>query len=214
MPSITIRSLDTRDARFPLHDGAGADAVHSNPVYAYAVTLLHTDSPHTGVGLAFTLGAGNDLVCETIRLLAAPLVGREIEDLMADFGHTFRAFADHPQLRWLGPHKGVVHLALASIVNACFDLWAKSRGVPLWKLLLDLTPEQLVATLDLSYLEEELTADDALALLRDAQATRPQREIVLRDGYPGYDTSVGWFSTATIRFAPTSAAPSMTASAP
>ncbi|MEO8394518.1 MAG: enolase C-terminal domain-like protein, partial [Chloroflexota bacterium] len=194
MPSITIRSIGTRDARFPLHDGAGADAVHSNPVYAYAVTLLQTDSPHRGVGLAFTLGAGNDLVCEAIRLLAAPLVGREIEDLMSDFGRTFRAFADHPQLRWLGPHKGVVHLALASIVNACFDLWAKSRGVPLWKLLLDLSPEQIVATLDLSYLEEELTADDALAILRDAQATRPERESVLRDGYPGYDTSVGWFN--------------------
>jgi L-fuconate dehydratase len=194
MPSITIRSLDTRDARFPLHDGAGADAVHSNPVYAYAVTLLHTDSPHMGVGLAFTLGAGNDLVCDTIRLLAAPLIGREIEDLMSDFGRTFRALADHPQLRWLGPHKGVIHLALASIVNACFDLWAKSRGVPLWKLLLDLTPEQIVATLDLSYLEEELTADDALAILHAAQSTRPQRESVLRDGYPGYDTSVGWFN--------------------
>ena len=105
---------------------------------------------------------------------------------MADIGRTFRAFADHPQLRWLGPHKGVVHLALASIVNACFDLWEKARGLPLWKLLLDLTPEQIVALLDLSYLEEVLTAEDALALLRDARPTRNQRETVLRDGYPGY----------------------------
>ena len=193
MPSIIIRSIETRDARFPLHDGAGADAVHSNPVYAYAVTLLHTEAAQTGVGLAFTLGVGNDLVCEAIRLLSAPLIGRAIDDLMADFGRTFRAFADHPQLRWLGPHKGVIHLALASVVNACFDLWAKARGVPLWKLLLDLTPEQIVALLDLSYLEDELTDDDALTLLRAAQPTRHERANVLQDGYPGYDTSVGWF---------------------
>jgi L-fuconate dehydratase len=194
MTSTMIRRIETHDARFPLHDGAGADAVHSNPVYAYAVTLLRTETTMTGVGLAFTLGAGNDLVCEAIRLLSAPLIGREIGEVMADFGRTFRAFADHPQLRWLGPHKGVVHLALASIVNACFDLWAKARGVPLWKLLLDLTPEQTVALLDLSYLEEVLTAEDALALLREAQPTRGQRENVLRAGYPGYDTSVGWFN--------------------
>jgi L-fuconate dehydratase len=201
MPSITIRGVETRDARFPLQGGDGADAIHSNPTYAYAVTLLNTDSAQTGVGLAFTLGGGNDLVCEAIRTLAAPLVGQEIETLMADFGRTFRAVAEHPQLRWLGPHKGVVHLALASITNACFDLWAKARGVPLWRLLLDLTPEQLVATLDLSYLEDELTAADAQVLLNAAHPNRAQREDVLKAGYPGYDTSVGWFqySDAQIR---------------
>jgi L-fuconate dehydratase len=96
-------------------------------------------------------------------------------------------------MRWLGPHKGLVHLALASIVNACFDLWAKARGVPLWKLLLDLSPEQIIALLDLSYLDEVLTAADVLALLKSAQTSRRQRESVLTDGYPGYDTSVGWF---------------------
>lgn len=194
MASITIRKIETRDARFPLPDGAGADAVHSNPVYAYAVTLLHTEMGPTGVGLALTLGAGNDLVCEAIRQLSAPLAGRNIDDLMSDFGRTFRALADHPQLRWLGPHKGVIHLALASIVNACFDLWAKVHQVPLWKLLLDLTPEQIVALLDLSYLEDELSSDEALALLRTAHATRQERVNVLDDGYPGYDTSVGWFN--------------------
>jgi L-fuconate dehydratase len=193
MPSIVIRSIETQDARFTLGEGEGADAIHTNPVYAYAVTLLKTDSPHTGVGLAFTIGAGNSIVCETIRILAEGLVGREVEDLMADFGRIFRTLADHPQLRWLGPHKGVVHLALASIVNACFDLWAKARNVPLWKLLLDLTPEQIVALLDLSYLEEVLTPDDALAILSEAQSTRREREPVLQQGYPGYDTSVGWF---------------------
>jgi L-fuconate dehydratase len=193
MPSIVIRSVTTQDARFQLRPGEGADAIHTDPVYAYAVTLLNTDSPHTGVGLAFTIGDGNNLVCEAIQVLAELLVGQEIEVLMADFGRTFRAIADHTRMRWLGPHKGVVHLALASIVNACFDLWAKARRVPLWKLLLDLTPEQIVALCDLSYLEEVLTADDALALLRQAQPDRDRRETVLQTGYPGYDTSVGWF---------------------
>ena len=111
---------------------------------------------------------------------------------MADFGAFSRKFADHPALRWLGPHKGVVHLALASITNACFDLWAKSRGVPLWKLLLELSPEDLVRVLDLSYLEEILSKDRALAIVRDQISSRPQRESILRSGYPGYDTSVGW----------------------
>jgi len=116
---------------------------------------------------------------------------------MADFGRTFRAIADHPQYRWLGPHKGVVHLALGALTNACFDLWAKSRGVPLWRLLLDLSPEELVATLDLSYLEDVLTADSAVEMLASQIASRPERADVLELGYPGYDTSVGWFEFST-----------------
>ncbi|MGA8528181.1 MAG: enolase C-terminal domain-like protein, partial [Acidobacteriaceae bacterium] len=104
--------------------------------------------------------------------------------------------ADNPAMRWLGPHKGVVHLALASITNACFDLWAKSRGVPLWKLLLDLTPEQLVALLDLSYLEEHLSEKGAVDLLRREWSGRPERQNILQTGYPGYDTSVGWMAYA------------------
>ena len=112
---------------------------------------------------------------------------------MADFGAVFRRLADHPQLRWLGPHKGVVHLALASITNACFDLWAKSRQVPLWKLLLELSPEQLVKLLDLSYLEDVLSAAEATRILSEEQAHRDSRVSILRRGYPAYDTSVGWF---------------------
>jgi L-fuconate dehydratase len=192
MPT-TITSLTARDARFPLPPGEGSDAVHSDAVYSYAVTLLAGDRGTTGSGLAFTLGDGNDLVCRAIELLGQPLVGCEIEELMSRWGSVSRRLADHPRLRWLGPHKGVIHLALASITNAAFDLWAKHRGVPLWQLLLDLTPEQIVALLDLSYLEDELTADAALAMLRDAAATRAERTAVIRDGYPGYDTSVGWF---------------------
>jgi len=159
-----------------------------------AVTRLNTNHGLSGTGLALTLGEGNRVVCALIELLASALVGKEIESLMAHFGAFSRSLADHPQLRWLGPHKGAVHLALASITNACFDLWAKARGVPLWRLLLDLTPEQVLALLDLSYLEDLLTPSDALALLKDQIASRPGRESVLKSGYPGYDTSVGWFA--------------------
>jgi L-fuconate dehydratase len=115
-----------------------------------------------------------------------------IETLMSDFGRFSRQVADHPALRWLGPHKGVVQLALASITNACFDLWAKSRGVPLWKLLLDLSPEELVSVLDLSYLDDTLNQQKALSILREQMPSRAEREAILQSGYPGYDTSVGW----------------------
>jgi L-fuconate dehydratase len=194
MPSLAIRRITTRDARFQLKPGEGTDAVHSTSQYAYAVAQLHTDGPTTGIGLAFTLGGGNDLVCRAIEALAEPLIGREIEELMADFGQVIHRITNHPQYRWLGPHKGVVHLALSAIVNACFDLWAKARDVPLWRLLLDLTPHQLVTLLDLSYLEDVLTHEQAIALLAAQQPGRTAREAILAQGYPGYDTSVGWFS--------------------
>ena len=121
------------------------------------------------------------------------LVGCEIEALMADFGAVYRQLLDHPQYRWLGPHKGVVHLALSSIVNACFDLWAKSRGLPLWRLLLDLSPAQLLNTIDLHYLDDALTRDQALALLQQEAPKRGARLGIIERGYPGYDTSIGWF---------------------
>jgi L-fuconate dehydratase len=146
-----------------------------------------------GSGFALTLGRGNEVVCQIISWLGESLAGREIEQLMADFGNVSRELANHPELRWLGPHKGAVHLALASLTNACFDLWAKARGVPLWKLLLDLSPDELVRVLDLSYLEEDLTEHDVHTILRENWCSRRERESVLRTGYPGYDTSVGWF---------------------
>jgi L-fuconate dehydratase len=174
--------------------GAGTDAVHSGTKYAMALTRLLTDKQESGTGLVLTLDTGNNLVCQAIELLATPLIGASIEDVMADFGTISRNIANHPSLRWLGPHKGVVHLALASITNACFDLWAKSRGVPLWKLLLDLSPEELVRTLDLSYVEDVLCREQAIELLRSHESTRAQRSEVLTTGYPGYDTSVGWMA--------------------
>jgi L-fuconate dehydratase len=194
MPGCIIQSVSAIDARFPLPTGAGTDSVHTNSEYCMAVTRLDAGSGLVGTGIALTLGEGNRLVCDAIRMLATPLAGMEINELMAAFGTMARKLADHPSLRWLGPHKGVVHLALASITNACFDLWAKIRQVPLWKLLLDLTAEELVATLDLSYLDGVLGRDEALALLNAERPGRGSRESVLKQGYPGYDTSVGWIA--------------------
>jgi L-fuconate dehydratase len=197
MSTTVIEGLSARDARFRLATGEGTDSIHNTEEWAYAIALLRSSEGHTGSGLAFTLGAGNHLVCQAIEALGVPLIGRDIEEVMAEFGRVFQGIADHPGYRWLGPHKGVVHLALGALTNACFDLWAKSRGVPLWQLLLDLTPEELVRTLDLSYLEEVLSADEAVELLTAHLATRSERVDVLKRGYPGYDTSVGWFEFST-----------------
>jgi L-fuconate dehydratase len=189
-----ITRISTRDARYPIGSGHGSDAIHKDPIYSYAVTLLTDDKGRTGSGLAFTLGEGNDLVCKAAEFYAARLQGRDIEEIMANFGTLQKEMADEQQFRWLGPHKGVVQLALASVTNACWDLWAKTRGLPLWKLLLELSPSQVLATLDLSYLEDVLTHEQALALLTNPVSSRQSREGVLTAGYPGYDTSVGWFN--------------------
>lgn len=189
-----IKRIEVQDRRFPLKQGAGSDAIHRDPIYSYAVTNLIDDSGLVGTGFAFTLGEGNDLVCKAADFYAQNLKGKDIEDIMADFGTLSNQLSNEQQFRWLGPHKGIVHLALASVTNACFDLWAKKRGVPLWKLLIDLSPEQIANTLDLSYLEEELTHEQALDLIKNEAKTRFPRESILEKGYSGYDTSVGWFN--------------------
>ncbi|MDP4213196.1 MAG: enolase C-terminal domain-like protein [Bacteroidota bacterium] len=189
-----IQKMEVRDARFALEKGAGSDAIHRDPVYSYAVTNLIDDAGITGTGFAFTLGEGNDLVCKAAQFYAQKLIGKDIEELMAGFGQVFYQLSNEQQFRWLGPHKGVVHLALASVTNACYDLWAKKRGLPLWKLLIDLSPEQLLNTLDLSYLEDELTREQALTLLHSQEDGRNARKTISEKGYPGYDTSVGWFN--------------------
>lgn len=189
-----IKDIAIFDARFPLKEGSGSDAIHRNPVYSYAVTQLKDDSGITGTGLAFTLGEGNDLVCKAAQFYANQLTGLDIEALMANFGDVFNRFSNEQQFRWLGPHKGVVHLALASVTNACYDLWAKKRGVPLWKLLIDLPPQSILDTLDLTYLEDVLSRDEALQLLQTHHSTAATRMGILQQGYPGYDTSIGWFN--------------------
>jgi L-fuconate dehydratase len=193
MKPVVITAVEAQDRRFVLDHGAGSDAVHSGAEYAFAITRLRTGGDCEGAGITLTLGAGNHLVCDVIERLGANLAGFDIEELMADFGAVCRRLADDPALRWLGPHKGVVHLALSSLVNACFDLWAKARGVPLWRLLLDLTPAQILALIDLRYVEDALSAGDVLGMICRRLPDRQQCDAILRNGYPGYDTSVGWF---------------------
>jgi L-fuconate dehydratase len=193
MTSGTITRVEVDDRRFELEEGAGTDAVHHIAEYAFAVTRLITDNGLSGTGIVLTLGNGNDIVCRLIAALGELLPKLPIEELMANFGNVHKVLADNPSLRWLGPHKGAVHLALASITNSCFDLWAKGRSVPLWKLLLDLTPRQIVNTLDLSYLEEDLTPDSAIQMIEGECRNREARKKIIEQGYPGYDTSVGWF---------------------
>lgn len=188
-----IKSHSTRDCRYTLQHGAGSDAIHQNPQYAYAVCILRDDSGISGNGFAFTLGEGNALVCAAIDFYAEQLVGKDIEEIMSDFGAIQNKLANAQQFRWLGPQKGVVHLALAAVTNACFDLWAKKRQVPLWKLLIDLSPDQVVALLDFSYVEDVLDKTAAKKILTDAQAGKQSRHKILDTGYTAYDTSVGWF---------------------
>lgn len=189
-----ISRINITDKRFPLEHGVGSDAVHRDPVYAYAVTQLEDDSRITGNGFTFTLGTGNELVCQAAKFYAEKLIGKDIEELMHEFGKFSNQLANDPRFRWLGPQKGVVHLALASVTNACFDLWAKKRGIPLWKLLIDLSPEEIINIVDLSYLEDELTKEQALSFLQENAAHKEQRMKILDKGYPGYDTSIGWFN--------------------
>ncbi|TAN11578.1 MAG: mandelate racemase [Chitinophagaceae bacterium] len=189
-----IKRVNIIDRRFPLEKGAGSDAVHRDPVYAYAVTQLADDSGLTGNGFAFTLGAGNELVCQAAKFYADKLIGKDIEELMRVFGKVSYQLANDPQFRWLGPQKGVVQLALASVTNACFDLWAKKRDVPLWKLLTDLSIDEVVSLLDLSYTEDEMSQEQARQLLQSQTIDKDERKKIVKQGYPGYDTSIGWFN--------------------
>jgi len=139
---------------------------------------------------------GYDIVADLAGRLTDRMLnlgGRDIEEIMARFGEIQKALADDSQLRWLGPHKGAIHLALASVTNATFDLWARARGLPLWQLLLELTDDEIVGLLDLSWIEDALTREQAIDLLARERSGRPDRSEILRIGYPGYDTSVGWF---------------------
>ncbi|MBK8979894.1 MAG: mandelate racemase [Planctomycetes bacterium] len=191
----TIQRVTTHDLRFPLPEGSGTDAVHGDPEYSYAVTCLHADG-HVGQGAAFTLGDGNDVVAALAQRLGERLLARggtDLESLTARFGTVQQQLADDSQLRWLGPHKGAVHLALASVTNAVFDLWARVRGVPLWQLLLDLDDDAVVALLDLTWVEDALHRDAARELLAKERPGRGARSGIVDAGYPGYDTSVGWF---------------------
>jgi L-fuconate dehydratase len=192
---VVVTGFDTVDVRFPTSVRLdGSDAMNPAPDYSAAYVILRTSDPGLeGHGFCFTIGRGNELCVQAIRALAPAVVGGKTEELFADMGGMWRRLVGDSQLRWLGPEKGVIHLATAAVVNAVWDLYAKARGKPLWKLLADLPPEEIVALVDFRYLTDALTPAQALELLRAQASTRQEREArLLADGYPAYATSPGW----------------------
>ena len=192
---MKIVDLSVVDVRFPTSRTLdGSDAMHTSPDYSAAYVILHTDDEDvTGHGLTFTSGRGTEVVVAGIRALAPLVVGRSLEGITGDFRAFWRTLTSEDQLRWLGPEKGVIHLATGAVVNAVWDLWAKALKRPVWRLLADLTPEDLVSTIDFRYIEDALPPEEALDILRRAAPTREQRaEELLGSGYPAYTTSAGW----------------------
>jgi L-fuconate dehydratase len=191
---MKIRALDVLDLRFPTsRTQAGTDAVHSDPDYSAAYVVLRTDGDHEGHGLTFTIGRGNEVCAAAIEAFRHLVVGQTLDDITGDFAGFWHRLAFDSQLRWLGPEKGVIHLALAAVVNAVWDLYAKVERKPVWKLLADMTPRQIVSLIDFRYITDALAPEAALELLERQARGKPQREAeLLRSGYPAYTTSVGW----------------------
>ena len=192
----TITSVHTRDVRFPTSRMLdGSDAMNPDPDYSAAYVVLRTDAADRleGHGFAFTIGRGNEVQVAAIAALAPLLVGADVEALLADMGKTWRLLVHDSHLRWLGPEKGVMHMAIGAVVNALWDLKAKRAGLPLWQLLGAMSPEELVDLVDFRYLSDALTPDEALGILRRAEPGRREREEHLRqEGYPAYTTTPGW----------------------
>ncbi|MET4002060.1 L-fuconate dehydratase [Arthrobacter sp. UYCu511] len=192
----TIIAVETSDVRFPTsRDLDGSDAMNPDPDYSAAYLRVVTDhgDGHEGHGFVFTIGRGNDVETAAIKALTPYLMGRNVENLLADMGATYKEFINDSQLRWLGPEKGVMHMAIGAVVNALWDLKAKRAGLPLWQLLGTMSPEELVNLVDFRYLSDALTPEDALEILRAAEPGRDERMATLMaEGYPGYTTTPGW----------------------
>src|SRR5580704_8535514 len=194
---IKITDLTVHDIRFPTsRAGDGSDAMNPAPDYSATYVVLETNAPQglAGHGLTFTIGRGNEISVAAVRSLAPLVVGATLEDIVADMGGFWRYLTTgDSQLRWLGPEKGAIHLATAAIVNGVWDLWAKFRGKPVWQLLVDMSPPELVRCLDFSYVTDALTPDEAIALLGANAPTKGKRERQMREScYPAYTTSAGW----------------------
>lgn len=193
---MKILDFTVTDIRFPTSRTLdGSDAMNAAPDYSAAYVILHTDHPAglAGHGFTFTIGRGNELCVAAIEAVMPLVLAQDWDDIVADMAGFWRAVTGDSQLRWLGPEKGVIHLAAAAIVNAVWDLWAKVEGKPLWKLLADMSPEALVQCLDFRFVTDALSPGEALGLLRRRQAGREDREaLLMQQGYPAYTTSAGW----------------------
>lgn len=193
--TIKITELDVKDIRFPTsRDLSGSDAMHVDPDYSAAYVILKTNQPGLeGHGLTFTIGRGNEICVAAVNALKKLVVGHNLSDITANMGAWWRAFTGDSQLRWIGPDKGAIHLATAAVVNAVWDLWAKSVNKPLWQLLVDMSPEEFVQCIDFKYITDAITPQEALELLRSKAAGKAERIQYLQEhGYPAYSTSAGW----------------------
>ncbi|RIJ78378.1 fuconate dehydratase [Nakamurella silvestris] len=192
----TIVALDTSDVRFPTSRSLdGSDAMNLDPDYSAAYVKLITDHPagHTGDGFVFTIGRGNDVQAAAIDALSHLVVGRSVEEVIGDLGSFARSLVGDSQLRWLGPEKGVVHMAIGAVINAAWDLAGKLAGKPVWQLIAEMSPEQIVDLIDFRYLTDALTREEALEILRAAAPHKEARTAeLLEKGYPAYTTSPGW----------------------
>ncbi|SHN04896.1 enolase C-terminal domain-like protein [Actinacidiphila paucisporea] len=189
-----ITALEAHDIRFPTSQHLdGSDALNPEPDYSAAYAVLRTSGDEEGYGLAFTVGRGNEVQVAAIRALEPLVVGLDVQEVLGNLGAFSRLLTGDSQLRWLGPHKGVVHMAAAAVVNAAWDLFGRREGLPVWRLLSRMSPEQLVDLVDFRYLRDALTPEEALAILRRAAPGRQEREEqLLRTGYPAYTTTPGW----------------------
>lgn len=193
--SPTILRVRTVDLRFPTSRfSIGSDAVNKDPDYSAAYCVLETDGSIEGHGLTFTLGRGTELCVMAVDFLSRFVVGRTLGEITSNMGAFVRQVSGDTQFRWLGPDKGVIHLAAAALINAVWDLWAKVEGKPVWQLLADMSPEQIVSLIDFQYIDDALTPAEALEILRRNEPTRADRIAQLQaNGLPAYTTSVGWF---------------------
>ena len=190
-----VREVEVLDIRFPTSSSLdGSDAMNPDPDYSAAYVILRTDDPAlAGHGLTFTIGRGNEICCQAIDAMRHLIVGMDMRQVREDPAAMWRALTGDSQLRWIGPDKGAMHLATAAVVNAVWDLWAKMEGKPVWKLVADMSPEQLVECIDFRYLTDAITREEALQLLTEKAQGKQAREATLhQEGYPCYTTSAGW----------------------
>jgi L-fuconate dehydratase len=192
---IRITGVRVLDVRFPTSVGSiGSDAVNKDPDYSAAYCIFETDSELEGHGLTFTLGRGNEIVVEAVQYLAKNALGRTLDSITQDLCAFSRLFTDDSQFRWLGPEKGVIHVAAGAVINAVWDLWAKAEGKPVWRLLAEMSPEQICSAVDFRYIDDAITREEAIEILSRSRETMQERLNELEtEGYPAYTTSAGWF---------------------
>ncbi|NQY11045.1 MAG: L-fuconate dehydratase [Flavobacteriales bacterium] len=193
--AISIVDFEVKDIRFPTSDSLdGSDAMNRDPDYSAAYVILKTsDESVEGHGLTFTIGRGNDIVVKAIDSMSHLFIGKKMEDIIADMGGFWKEFNGDSQLRWLGPEKGVIHLATGAIINAIWDIYAKMEGRPVWQLIADMSPEELVRCVDFTYITDAITPEEAIEMLTKLEPTKQERIADLKEnGYPAYTTSAGW----------------------